>query len=197
MQRQPLELWFEFASTYSYLALEAAAGLDVPLRYRPFLLGPIFAAQGMQDSPFNLFPIKGRYMLRDLERLCRDAGLPWHAPSRFPRNGLLGARVALDNAEAAWLPAFCRSVYRANFGFDREIGEPSVIAELLSELGLDAPALLESAHTPGAKRALRAQTERASELGIFGAPTWVIERELFWGADRMAQALAFWRQSPA
>jgi 2-hydroxychromene-2-carboxylate isomerase len=196
MPQQPLELWFEFASTYSYVAMEATASLDLPLplRYRPFLLGPIFAAQGMQDSPFNLYPIKGRYMFRDLERLCRDAGLPWRVPSRFPRNGLLGARVALDNVEATWLPAFCRSVYRANFGFDREISEPSVIAELLGELGLDAAAVIEKAQAPAAKQALRAQNERASELGIFGAPTWVIGRELFWGADRMQHALAFWRQ---
>jgi 2-hydroxychromene-2-carboxylate isomerase len=190
----PLELWFEFASTYSYIGVEAAAQLAVPVCYRPFLLGPIFAAQGWNDSPFNLFPAKGRYMLRDMERLCKDAGLPWRLASRFPRSGLLAARVAIAHAEAAWLPAFYRQVYRANFGFDREISEPSVLGELLTDLLLDAQAILERAHSPEAKQALRYQTARASALGIFGAPTWIAHGELFWGSDRMQQAVAWWRE---
>lgn len=74
MEQEPLEFWFEFASTYSYLAAsrieEVAAGSGVRLRWRPFLLGPIFASQGWGDSPFNLYPLKGRYMWRDMERLC-------------------------------------------------------------------------------------------------------------------------------
>lgn len=189
-----LDLWFEFASTYSYLAIEAAAHLDVPVRYRPFLLGPIFAAQGWQDSPFNLYPAKGRYMLRDMSRLCQEAGLPWRVPSRFPRNGLLAARIAVAHADAAWLPAFCRAVYRANFGHDREIGEPGVLRELLMELQLDAEPVLQRAQLPETKDALRDQTERAQQLGIFGAPTWVVDGELFWGSDRLQQALAFCRR---
>jgi 2-hydroxychromene-2-carboxylate isomerase len=192
--RRALELWFEFASTYSYLAVEAAAKLDVPLEYRPFLLGPIFGAQGMSDSPFNIYPIKGRYMFRDLERLCKDAGLPWRKPTQFPRNGLLAARIAIGHTQAAWLAAFCRNVYRANFGFDRDIADASVLRELLTDLGADAAAVLERAHADEVKQALRTQTERATELGIFGAPTWVVDGELFWGADRMANALAFWHQ---
>jgi 2-hydroxychromene-2-carboxylate isomerase len=189
-----LELWFEFASTYSYLGVEAAATLDVPLRYRPFLLGPIFAAQGWNDSPFNLYPAKGRYMLRDMERSCKDAGLPWRRATNFPRSGLIAARVAIAHANAPWLPAFCRNVFRANFGFDREISQPSVIKELLSELQLDSDVILERAQTPATKQALKEQTSRASELGIFGAPTWVVEGELFWGSDRLPQALAWWQQ---
>ena len=194
MGSEPLELWFEFASTYSYIAVEAAQQLSVPLGYRPFLLGPIFAAQGWQDSPFNIYPVKGRYMLRDMERLCGDAGLPWRAPSTFPRNGLHAARIAIAHLDEPWLPAFCRAVYRANFGFDHEIQEPSVLRALLCELQLDADAIWERAQLPAAKQALRAQTERAVQLGIFGAPTWVVGDELFWGADRMQQALAFMKE---
>jgi 2-hydroxychromene-2-carboxylate isomerase len=189
-----LELWFEFASTYSYIGVEAAQHLSVPVRYRPFLLGPIFAAQGWQDSPFNIYPVKGRYMFRDLERLCRDVGLPWRKPSTFPRGGLHAARIAIAHQEEAWMPAFCRAVYRANFGDDREIQEPSVLREILSEQRLDAAAVWERAQLPAAKQALREQTERAVQLEIFGAPTWVVDAELFWGADRMQQALACWKE---
>ncbi len=93
-----LEFWFEFASTYSYPAAErvvaAAVEAGAVLRWMPFLLGPIFAAQGWKDSPFNLYPAKGAYMWRDLERLCAAQGLPFQRPSVFPRGGLLAARVA-------------------------------------------------------------------------------------------------------
>ena len=95
--RPELEFWFEFASTYSYPAAMRVEGLcaaaDVRLCWRPFLLGPIFAAQGWNDSPFNIYPVKGRYMWRDLERICARERLPLRRPSQFPRNGLLAARV--------------------------------------------------------------------------------------------------------
>jgi 2-hydroxychromene-2-carboxylate isomerase len=194
-EAQPIELWFEFASTYSYLGVEAAGKLDVPVVYKPFLLGPIFHAQGWNDSPFNLYPAKGKYMFRDMERLCHDAGLPWRFPSTFPRSGLLAARVAIAHEGAAWLPSFYRSVYRANFGYDRDITSADVISELLSEQKLDAPAILERAQSAAAKAALRDQTARASALGIFGAPTWVVDGELFWGSDRLPNAIAWWKRS--
>ena len=99
----PLEFWFEFASTYSYPAamrVEAAcAQAGVPLVWRSFLLGPVVAAQGMSDSPFNLYPVKGAYMWRDMERICADAGLVFHKPSDFPRGSILAARVS---AASSW-----------------------------------------------------------------------------------------------
>src|SRR5215468_8509234 len=95
----PLEFWFEFASTYSHLAVsqveDAARAAGVALVWRPFLLGPVFKAQGWDDSPFNVYPVKGRYMWRDLERICAKQGVPLRRPSCFTRNGLLAARVAL------------------------------------------------------------------------------------------------------
>ena len=88
----PLEFWFEFGSTYSYPAAmrieRLAREQQVPLVWRAFLLGPIFKDQGWNDSPFNLYPAKGRYMWRDLARICEAEGLPLRQPSRFPRNGL-------------------------------------------------------------------------------------------------------------
>ncbi len=193
----PLEFWFEFASTYSYPAAmriaDAARQAGVALAWKPFLLGPIFGAQGWNDSPFNIYPAKGRYMWRDLERVCARHGLAMHRPSRFPRNGLLAARVALVGAAEAWGPDFVRAVYRANFADDREIAEPAVLAEVLAALGLDPPAVLEAAQAPATKDALRRQTEHAVGLGVFGAPTFVSGGELFWGNDRLEDALAWHR----
>jgi 2-hydroxychromene-2-carboxylate isomerase len=193
MARAPLQFWFEFASTYSYPAasrvgaLAAAAG--AALEWRPFLLGPIFRDQGWNDSPFNVYPVKGRYMWRDLERLCAAHGIPFRRPSRFPR----GSLVACFAASEPWAPDFVRAVYHANFAQDREIDRPETVAAILEGLGQPAAPLLARAESPEAKDRLRAATEEARRLGIFGAPTVVVGEELFWGNDRLEAAIAWWR----
>ena len=192
---RPLEFWFEFASTYSYLAAErieaAAASAGVDLAFRPFLLGPIFAAQGWSDSPFNVYPVKGRYMWRDMERLAESYGLPLRRPSAFPRNGLLAARVALAHDREAWIGAFVRKVYRANFADDRDIADAATLGGILRELALDPGPILAAAAADANKARLKAQTERAMALGVFGAPSFTVGEELFWGNDRLEQAIAF------
>jgi 2-hydroxychromene-2-carboxylate isomerase len=195
-----MQFWFELASTYSYPAAmrvgARAAAANVDLVWRPFLLGPIFQAQGWNDSPFNVYPVKGRYMWRDLERICRRDGVPFQRPSRFPRPSLIGARVACVGSAESWGPDFVRAVYRANFAEDREIGEPEVVAAILSELGVDANAVLTRAQSAEVKAALRANTEEATALGIFGAPSFVADGELFWGTDRLDDALAWAHREP-
>ncbi|MGE3905071.1 MAG: 2-hydroxychromene-2-carboxylate isomerase [Reyranellaceae bacterium] len=194
-----IEFWFEFASTYSWLAAERieplAAAAGVGIDWRPFLLGPIFAAQGWNNSPFNIYPAKGRYMWRDMERLSADYDLKLRRPSTFPRNGLLAARIALAHEEAPWLGDFVRAVYRANFAEDREISDPGVIASILKDLEVDAAAATEAASSDSNKARLKAQTERAQQLGLFGAPSFTVGEELFWGNDRLEQALAFAREA--
>jgi len=188
-----LEFWFEFASTYSYIAAEeiedkaSAAGVEVV--WRPFLLGPIFAEQGWRDSPFNLYPAKGAYMWRDVERLCQCKGIAWRRPSVFPRNGLLAARIATALDAAEKLHAFVRSVYRANFSFDLDISEPSVLKEILRSISLDGEAIFERANDDSVKQLLRARTDEAKSRGVFGAPSFFAKEELFWGSDRLEQAL--------
>lgn len=197
----PLEFWFEFASTYSYpaaLRIEAAArDAGVAITWRPFLLGPIFAAQGWRDSPFNLYPAKGRYMWRDLERICARCDLPLRRPAQFPRNGLLAARVAFVGAARPWGPPFVRAVYHANFAQDLDIADRAVLAAALRRLGQDVDLVLVAAQTAATKDALRRQTDRAIALGIFGAPTFVSGTELFWGNDRLEEAIAWHRERSA
>jgi 2-hydroxychromene-2-carboxylate isomerase len=195
------ELWFEFASTYSYPAVAriaaVAATAHVRIVWRPFLLGPIFRSQGWNDSPFNIYPAKGRYMWHDLERVCAKYGLPFRKPTRFPRNGLLAARVACLAADEPWGPRFVRAVYHANFAEDREIGDPDVIREILGELGQPADTVLARAEAAESKDRLRRQTDEAVRLGIFGAPTFRVGDELFWGNDRLEDAIAWCTRPPA
>jgi len=190
-----VDFWFEFASTYSYLAVsrieQEALAAGVVVTWRPFLLGPIFKAQDWNDSPFNVYPVKGRYMWRDMERLCDGYGIPLKRPTQFPRNGLLAARVTLAGGDAGWVPPFVKRTYRANFAEDRDIADAKVLGELLRDVGADPAAVLTEAGSDAVKAKLRANTEEAVRLGIFGAPSFVANGELFWGNDRLADALVW------
>jgi 2-hydroxychromene-2-carboxylate isomerase len=195
-----LEFWFEFASTYSYPAAmrveRLATDAGVKLMWRPFLLGPIFFAQGWNDSPFNLYPVKGKYMWRDLERICAREHLPLKLPPcRFPQNGLKAARVALAAEGERWMPAFVRGVYTANFAQQKDIGDDMVRAEIIAACGADPTAAVAAANAPANKDRLKAQTETAIGRGIFGAPSFTAGDELFWGNDRLEDAIA-WAQRP-
>ena len=171
----------------------AAAG--VPLRWRPFLLGPIFALQGWNDSHFNLNPRRGAYMWRDLERLTAKLGLPWRRPTVFPRATTRPARIACHVADEPWAGEFSRRVFIANFGEDRDINSPAVLREILAGLGQDADAVLAAAETPERRVLLRANTEAATATGLFGAPNCLVNGELFWGEEALEDAVA-WAQRP-
>lgn len=190
-----LEFWFDFGSTYSYpsaMRIERlAASHGVRISWRAFLLGVIFKAQGMNDSPFNLYPARGRYMWRDLARVCQSEGIPFRRPSQFPRNGLLAARVACWYSDAPWLPDFVRAVYGANFQDDLDISDAAVVSRCLAAIGQNAAEVLDQARSAESKAKLRAQTDRADELGIFGAPFFMAGHEPFWGNDRLEQAISW------
>jgi 2-hydroxychromene-2-carboxylate isomerase len=188
-----VHFWYEFASTYSYPATmrieQLAAERGLALRWRPFILGPIFAEQGWRNSPFNLYPNKGRYMWRDLERICARLSLPFQRPEPFPQNSLLAARTVLA-LEPALRPPFSKAVFLAQFGEGKAIAERSVIAAILQDLG-EAPAfVLEKALSEPIRTQLKMETDAAQRLGIFGAPAVVTDDgEMFWGNDRLEEAL--------
>ena len=198
---QAVDFWFDFASTYSYPAAmritEASDRAGVAVRWRPFLLGPIFKAQGWDTSPFSIYQAKGRYMWRDLERLCGGLDLPFRRPEPFPQNSLLAARIALAgfSAGAVWPEEFCIAVFRAQFGEGRRIDDPATLSAILTVFGVDSASALAAAQADNNKARLRAQTEEAQQLGIFGAPAFTMpDGELFWGNDRLDQALAWARR---
>jgi 2-hydroxychromene-2-carboxylate isomerase len=191
-----LDFWFEFASTYSYPATMRIAPLareaGVTVRFRPFLLGPVFQTQGWRTSPFNLYVAKGGNMWRDLERLCADLKLSFRRPEPFPQNSLLAARVALIGLDTTWGEQFCRAVFLAEFCEGFQIGDPAVLSDILVRLNVEPDPVLDAAGTDTNKARLRAQTEEAQRLGIFGAPSFTTaDGELFWGNDRLERALAW------
>jgi 2-hydroxychromene-2-carboxylate isomerase len=195
-----IEFWFDFGSNYSYLSvmrIEAeAAARGVRIHWRPFLLGPIFRALGFDNSPFVLQKEKGAYVWKDMERQCRKYGIALTRPSVFPRAALLAMRVALLGAEREWIAAYCREIMQQNFVHDRDIGSVEVVTEALVKLGLPAQQIIAEAQSDANKLRLREQTEAAAAKGIFGAPTFFIGDEMFWGNDRLEDALDFCYSSP-
>jgi 2-hydroxychromene-2-carboxylate isomerase len=189
-----LEFWYDFASTYSYLTAmriePLAKNMGVALEWKPFLLGPIFQAQGWASSPFNLYPNKGRYMVRDIERLCADRGLQFTLASSFPQNSLKAARLGMVAAEEGLAPAYTRDVYRLEFRDGADISDEATLAKAVAAAGREPDVQLARLQDQTVKDALRSQTEEAATLGIFGAPTFVTgDGEIFWGDDRLERAL--------
>lgn len=189
-----IDFWFEYASTYSYIAaarIEALARqAGVSVAWRPFLLAPIFGAQGWNTSPFNIYEAKGRNMWRDMERLTQRFGLPFQRPTAFPQNGLKAARITLALPDGERRASFVRAVYDANFARGELIADDTVLQRICTDLDEDFAALSGAAATPAIKDALRANTDEAIAKGVFGAPSFITpDGELYWGADRLEMAL--------
>lgn len=198
-----LTFWYEFASTYSYLSAmrveDECRAAGVNLIWRPFLLGPIFGAQGWRTSPFNLYPAKGAYMWRDMERQVGARGLPpLTRPDPFPQNGLLAARIATMGIIEGWVSGFSRNVFDAQFARGQQIDDPAVLADCLRDVTPDPHTIIGRARTDqNIKDQLKRQTDAAIANGIFGAPSFTTDSgELFWGDDRLGQAVQWAIEEP-
>jgi len=188
-----LEFWFDLGSNYSYLSMMRIEALaerhDVVISWKPFLLGAIFKSFGWESSPFVLQKEKGAYTWRDMARQCEKYSLPWTQPSHFPRSALLPMRVALIGAEQPWISAFCKRLMQINFVEDQDIDNSAVVDAALRKLGLPAQEIIVAAQSDDTKRGMRAQTDEALRRGIFGAPTFFAGTDMFWGNDRLEDAL--------
>jgi 2-hydroxychromene-2-carboxylate isomerase len=187
-----LEFFFFIGSTYSHLsvwraeAVAQAAGVE--LLWRPFSVRTLMREQN--NSPFVGKPVKMRYMWRDLERRAQRFGVPFDGAPPYPIDPDERAnRVAMLAATEGWCPAFTRAAYRAWFIDQQDPGQPDTLRTLLAGLGRDAERCLAEADAPAVREAYATQTARARELGLFGSPTFVCGAEIFWGDDRLDDAL--------
>lgn len=195
MSARSIEVWLEFASTYSFITSQtvenAAQEAGIEIVWRPFLLGPVFQLQGLTDSPFNVNPVKGAYMWRDMERQCKKFNIPFRKPSTFPRNSLTASRIATGAEGKSWQAAFIKEVFLCNFYHDQDIADKNVLKEALERSSCtEIDAALDLANDPEIKKRLRDRNDEAIARGIFGAPNIFVGDELFWGSDRMEQAIA-------
>lgn len=193
-----LDFWIDLASPYAYLSAMRIASLvqpaNISVRWRPVVLGAIFREQGWDSSPFNIYPAKGRHMWRDVERRATGFGVPVQRPSGFPRNSLLAHRVMLVGLRQGWGERFAVAVFTAEFRDGLDISRAEILAICVATAGGDPDAALASAAGDDIKEELKAETAQATGAGVFGAPTFVVGNELFWGDDRLEDAL-LWARS--
>jgi len=193
MARGSLEFWIGYGSTYSYLsvmridALASTAGVEVI--WKPFNIRTLMIEKGLPTGPFVPRPDKLAYMWRDLERRAQRRGLPYARPPQYPVNSQATVRVASLAAEQGWCSEFSKKVFHMNFVEGRSIGGPGNLDAALRELGRDPAEVVRRAHERDIEDGLAAQTQTAIDIGVFGAPTFRVGGELFWGDDRLEDAV--------
>ena len=191
-----IDCFFFYGSTYSYLTImriEAlAARADVAVHWRPFNVRTLFLEQN--NIPFRDKPVKAAYMWRDIERRAARFGIEWGGIPPYPvdKSGLCN-RIGLIASDEGWVSEFTKLAYRAWFIEHKDFGEPNVVSEVLRTIGQDADSIIERANSDAVRQKFAEETDVARSLGIFGIPTFVAGREIFWGDDRLEEALE-WAQ---
>lgn len=188
---EPIDFYFDFSSSYSYIGQhrlqELADNHNREVRWRPVALGAIFKSLG--TGPHSPETPKGSYVWKDVERSAADAGLPYHWPEPFPFNSLSAARIYYYIAETDESKAieWARAVFDSSFGRGKDCSDPAELTKIAGKLVLDAADLLDACNRDEVKQKLKDATAEAMQKGVFGAPTFFVGGDMYWGADRIDQ----------
>ncbi len=193
---KPIDFWFSIGSTYSYLSVMRLADIEeetgISFDWRPFSVRAIMVE--MDNIPFSKKPIKARYMWRDIERRARKYGIDATLPAPYPLKQFdLANRVAVVGLKKGWCRDYVIATYRKWFQNGQPAGSDPNLTESLVEIGQHPERVIESANSPEIETAYLAATDEARSLGIFGSPTFVVGQELFWGEDRLDDAISWHR----
>ncbi|HQX59559.1 MAG: 2-hydroxychromene-2-carboxylate isomerase [Rhodoferax sp.] len=187
--QKSVDFLFDFGSPAAYLAWtqlgKLAADTGATVVPQPILLGGVFQATGNR-APITV-PLKGSYLFKDLNRYARRYGVALVMNPHFPINTITLMRIDVGMLEAghAQLQVYRDAVFHAIWVAQRNMNDADTVAQVLAEAGLDAPALLAMAADPQVKESLKVRTQQAVERGAFGAPTFFVGEEMFWGQDRL------------
>lgn len=196
MAKSQIDFWFTMGSTYSYLSVmrlgevELSSGLS--FRWRPFHL--LLILQQMNHVPFADKPAKCQYMWRDIDRRAAMYGIPVALPVPYPAKQSIAANlVAIVGMKEGWGADFARAAYRRWFQLGQETGSEPNVSSSLRDIGQDPGRVLAAANASETNDLLLAETDTAKRLGIFGSPTFAVGQEIFWGDDRMEDAMSWCR----
>ncbi|WP_282021360.1 2-hydroxychromene-2-carboxylate isomerase [Ruegeria faecimaris] len=191
-----LDFWYSIGSTYSFLTImrldDWCSEHDASVTWRPFNVRTVMSQQ--KNIPFAGKPVKSAYMWRDIERRAAKYHMHAQLPAPYPISDLaLANQVALLGMEEGWGKNFTQILYRIWFEEGVEAGSETALSEALYRSQQDPRLILSRARSPDIVAALEAETLRAINLGIFGAPSLVVRNEVFWGDDRLDDALSWAR----
>ncbi len=183
------DFYFDFGSPAAYLAFTQLPKLQRETGstaiYKPMLLGGVFQATGNQ-SPATI-RAKGKYTFTDFSRFAKRYGVPYNMNAHFPINTLMLMRgaIGLQRTNPEQFLAYCDAVFKAIWVDSLNMNDPVVLGEALSSKGFELAALMALCGEQATKDALKAVTEEAVSRGVFGAPTFFVGDQMFWGQDRM------------
>jgi len=190
-----IDFYYDFISPASYFAFmrlgELCERTGARINYCPMLLGGVLKAVG--TAPPVTVPAKWAWYRQDFQRCADYYGIPYQLNPHFPFNTVNAMRGCFWALEAGCIEQYNRAMYRAAWTEGRDLGSPEVLAEVLTDAGLNAEDVLAAVTEQGIKEMLFAATDAAVERGVFGAPTFFVGDEIFFGQDRMdfvARALA-------
>ncbi|HLX21748.1 MAG TPA: 2-hydroxychromene-2-carboxylate isomerase [Usitatibacter sp.] len=189
MSAGAVDYYFEFSSPYGYIASRLVDDLGTrigrEIRWRPFLLGPVFKATG--TAPLVEIPMKGDYSRRDFTRTARFHGVTLNMPSKFPIGTVAGVRAFywIEDRDPVKARAFAKTLYDEYFVANRDIGMPEVVIEIAGATGVDKAALQVALADPAVKERAKSEVDAAMAKGVFGSPFFIVDGEPFWGCDRI------------
>ena len=191
-----IDFWYSIGSTYSYLTVMRLPGVakasGLKFRWRPFNVRHVMVAQN--NIPFKDKSEKSAYMWRDIARRAARHGFAPLIPAPYPLPGLvLANQVAILGTEEGWGETYTRSTYRRWFDAGQPAGEEPNLSASLAEIGQDPQRVIDAAQSDRIAGALASATQEAMALGVFGSPSFVVDGELFWGDDRLEDALGWAR----
>ena len=191
-----VDFYFDFSSTNSYFAAfmlpEICARNDAQLNWMPTHFAALFRGTGFDVMAMTAR--KARYLWRDHARYAELTGLPFKRPRRFPIKTAAALRAVIAAGHVAGTDELSRegahrsisqAIMRAYWERDEDISDPAVFATIATSAGLDGDAIVASAHSAVVRHELTAITDRAIARGVFGAPTFFVGDEMFWGKDRL------------
>jgi len=191
-----IDFWVSIGSTYSYLSVtrlkSVEASRGVAFRWRPFSVRAIMTEQ--DNIPFAGKPVKLAYMWRDISRRARRYGLKPTLPAPYPLKEFdLANKIAIVAETEGWCADYVRAAYRRWFEFGEEPGSEPGLTAVLKELGRDPARIVAAARTGRIEERYKRDTEEAKALGVFGSPSFVVDGEVFWGDDRLEDAIEWFK----
>jgi 2-hydroxychromene-2-carboxylate isomerase len=189
MTAGPVDYYFEFSSPYGYIASHLVDDLGTrigrEIRWRPFLLGPVFKATG--TAPLVEIPMKGDYSRHDFGRTARFHGVAFNMPAKFPIGTVAGVRAFywIADRDPVKAQAFAKTLYDDYFVAGRDISAPEIVIEVAGAAGVDKAALQAALADPAVKERAKSEVDAAMAKGVFGSPFFIVDGESFWGCDRI------------
>ena len=184
MKTRKLEYFYDYVSAYSYIVNSQVQDIEgAELHYRPMLLGAVMQATG--NRPPGAVPAKGKYLTTDLARWAKIYGISFTFNSVFPQNTLNALRLSIAAQKSGGFHDIHQPLFDAMFVHDRDLSDNETLIQIVSDAGLDAEKLMDDISDQSIKDELKNNTEEAVRRGVFGAPTFFVGDEMFFGNDRL------------